>query len=130
MEQNVNPRTQGFIEETRQSLESFIGTKDCVRREMKERVDEETGNIIPKRKALCLFTAKRDAQGNKMRGANGGLIAEPNSVTFVNFGPSVPEDTPMSELKAQAKDLEVAQLKSGNWVLYKPNYNGMVGEEW
>ena len=128
--ENYNPRTQGFIEESRMSLASFIGTKDCVRREMKETIDKETGNVIPAHKALCLFTAKRDANGNKMRGANGGLIAEPNSVTFVNFGPSVPQDTPMSDLKAQANELEVGQLQSGNFVLYRPNYNGLVGEEW
>jgi hypothetical protein len=130
MEQNYNPRTQGFIEETRQSLKSFKGSQSCVLREMKETVDKTTGNVIPAHKALCFFTAKVDASGNKMRGANGGLIAVPNSVTYVNFGPSVPQDTPLATLKAQENDLEVAQLQSGNWVLYKPNYNGFTGEEW
>ena len=130
MEQNYNPRTQGFIEESRQSLASFKGESECVKREMKETVDPETGNVIPAHKALCFFVAKRDASGNKMRGANGGLIAVPNSVTYVNFGPSVSQDTPMSDIKAQANELEVGQLKSGNFVLYKPNYNGFSGEEW
>lgn len=129
MEQ-YNPRTQGFIEESRQTLASFKGDRECVKREMKETVDTATGNIIPAHKALCFFTAKVDAQGNKMRGANGGYIAVPNSVVFVNFGPSVSAETPMSELKAQAESLEVGQLQSGNFVLYKPNYNGIAGEEW
>lgn len=131
MEQTYNPRTQGFIEESRQTLAEFKAKFDsCVKREMKETVDTATGNIIPAHKALCFFTAKKDANGNKMRGANGGLIALPNSVTFVNFGPSVSADTPMDALKAQASDLEVGQLASGNFVLYKPNYNGLAGEEW
>lgn len=131
MEQSYNPRTQGFVEESRKTLKEFKGDLECVKRDVKETVDQNTGNIIPAHKALMFFVAKRDANGNKMRGENGGLIAVPNSQIHVNFGPSVPESTPMSELKAQANELEVGQLKSsGNFVLYKPNYNGIAGEEW
>lgn len=135
MEQNYNdPRTQGFIEGTRESFASFKAAKKAagflaMKRLMKETVDKSTGNVIPEHYALCFFVAKKDAQGNVMRGANGGPIAEPDTMEYVNFGPSVPQSISAADLNAQANELEVGQLKSGNYVLYKPNYNGIVGEE-
>ena len=133
MEQNYNPRTQGFIEGTRQSFASFKATKKtqgkiCIKRQMKETVDPATGNVIPAHQALCFFVAKRDPQGNILRGANGGPIAVPDTMEYVNFGPSVPESTPASELTARAEELEVGTLQSGTVVLYKPNYNGITGD--
>lgn len=134
MEQNFDPRTQGFIEGSKKSFAEFKNAKKaagfmCIKRLMKEIVDKSTGNVIPEHYALCFFIAKKDAQGNVMRGANGGAIAEPDTMEYVNFGPSVPESTSGAELNAHANELEVGQLKSGNFVLYKPNYNGIVGEE-
>lgn len=134
MEQNYNPRTQGFVEGTRKSFADFKASKKaegkiCVKRLMKESIDTTTGNVIPAHYALCFFTAKRDAQGNVLRGANGGAIAVPDTMEYVNFGPSVPENTSAQELSARANELEVGQLHSGTIVLYKPNYNGIAGEE-
>lgn len=133
MEQNFNPRTQGFIEGTKKSFAEFKALKKsegkiCMKRDMPEIVDKSTGNVIPAHKALCFFVAKRDASGNILRGANGGPIAVPDTMEYVNFGPSVPESTPASELSARAEELEVGTLQSGNIVLYKPNYNGITGE--
>lgn len=133
MEQNYNPRTQGFVEGTRKSFADFKASKKaegkiCVKRLMKETVDTNTGNVIPAHQALCFFVAKRDASGNLLRGANGGPIAVPDTMEYVNFGPSVPESTPASELSARASELEVGTLQSGTIVLYKPNYNGIAGE--
>lgn len=133
MEQNYNPRTQGFIEGTRVSFAEFKANKKaqgkvCMKRLMKETVDKSTGNVIPAHYALCFFVAKKDSLGNIVKGANGGPIAEPDTMEYVNFGPSVPESTPASELSARAGELEVGTLQSGNTVLYKPNYNGITGD--
>jgi len=128
MEQN-NPRTQGFIDESKKSLASFRAGREMVKRHFEERVDTATGNVIPAHFALCFFVAKKDAQGNKMRGANGGLIAEPGTMQTVAFGPSVGEGITLAELASRRDELEVGLLKSGNAVLYAPNYNGIQGEE-
>ena len=128
MEQS-NPRTQGFIEGSRQSLASFRNGREMVKRHFDERVDKTTGNVIPAHYALCFFVAKKDAQGNKMRGANGGLIAETGTMQTVAFGPSVGENITVAELASQRNELEVGLLQSGNAVLYRPNYTGVAGEE-
>lgn len=134
METTVNPRTQGFKEGTRISFAEFKASKKAlgfmiVKRLIKESVDKATGNVIPAHKALCFFIAKKDAQGNVVKGANGGPIAMPDTMFYVNFGPSVGEDITPAELNAQASELEVGELQSGTRVLYRPNYNGIEGEE-
>lgn len=134
MEQiNNNPRTQGFKEGTRISFAEYKASKKaegrkCMLRDIKERVDTSTGDIIPAHKALCFFLVRHDAEGNPMKGANGGYIAQPDSLQYVNLGPSV-EGMSAKDISAQASDLEVGELQSGTLVLYKPNYNGLVGDE-
>lgn len=132
MEQ-INVRTQGFIEGSKKSLKDFRAGREMYKRLMKESVNKTTGEIIPAHYALCFFVAKRNADGTKMLGANGNPIAEPDTMEYVNFGPSVGENISVAELSAQRNELEVGYLQSGNAVLYKPNYNGVTGEaveEW
>lgn len=134
MEQmNNNPRTQGFKEGTRVSFASYKDSQkaqgySCKLRDIKERTNTETGEVIPAHKALCFFIAKRDANGNVLRGANGGPIAEPDSLKYVNLGPSV-EGMSAKDISAEASELEVGELQSGTKVLYRPNYNGLEGED-
>lgn len=134
MEQtNNNPRTQGFKEGTRKPFSTYkedmkASGHKCVLRDIKERVDSSTGEVIPAHKALCFFLVRRDSEGNPMKGANGGFIAQPDSLSYVNIGPSV-EGLTAKEISEQADALEVGELQSGTMVLYRPNYNGLEGEE-
>lgn len=120
-------RTQGIS--SLGTLASYRQGREMSIVNVKERVDTTTGNIIPAHKAIVFFVAKKNADGSKMRGANGALVAEPGTTEFVSFGPSVGE-IGASELTARRNDLEVGSLaESGNKVLYQPNNNGFAGEE-
>lgn len=122
-----NPRTQGIS--SLGTLASYRQGREMSIVNVKERIDATTGNVIPAHKAIVFFTAKKNADGSKMRGANGALVAEPNTTEFVSFGPSVGE-LGASELTARRNDLEVGTLaESGNKVLYQPGNNGFAGEE-
>ena len=135
MEQTINnPRTQGFKEGTRVNFASFLAAakasgKTIVKRLIKERIASDGETVIPAHQALCLFVAKKGADGKVLIGPNGGKIAEPDTMQYISFGPSVDENTPASQLVAQASELEVGELNSGTVVLYRPNYNGIEGEE-
>lgn len=135
MEQtNNNPRTQGFKEGTRVSFASFLANAKAsgksVRKVLvKERTNRETGEVIPEHHAICLFVAKKGSDGKPLVGANGGPIAEQGTMEYVSIGPSVGESTPASDIVAIASELEVGELQSGTLVLFKPNYNGILGEE-
>lgn len=125
--ENYNPRTQGISSEG--TLASYRKGRDMSIVDVKERVNESTGELIPAHKAIVFFVAKRNADGTKMRDAKGQLVAEPKTSEFVSFGPSVGELN-ASELTARRNELEVGSLaESGNKVLYKPANNGFVGEE-
>lgn len=125
--ETYNPRTQGISSEG--TLASYRKGRDMSIVDVKERVDTNTGNVIPAHKAIVFFTAKKNADGTKMRDAKGQLVAEPNTSEFVSFGPSVGELN-ASELTARRNELEVGSLaESGNKVLYKPSNNGFAGEE-
>ena len=132
--ENYNPRTQGISSEG--TLASYRNHRDMNVIDVKERVNETTGELIPAHKAIVFFTAKRNADGTKMRDAKGQLVAEPKTSEFVNFGPSVSDLASLdmkkiaTELTARRNELEVGSLaESGNKVLYKPSNNGFVGEE-
>lgn len=129
-----NPRTQGISSEG--TLASYRNHRDMNVIDVKERVNETTGELIPAHKAIVFFTAKRNADGSKMRDNKGQLVAEPKTSEFVSFGPSVSDLASLdmkkiaSELTARRNELEVGALaESGNKVLYKPSNNGFVGEE-
>lgn len=132
--ENYNPRTQGISSEG--TLASYRNHRDMNVIDVKERVNETTGELIPAHKAIVFFTAKRNADGSKMRDTKGQLVAEPKTSEFVSFGPSVSDLASLdmkkiaSELTARRNELEIGSLaESGNKVLYKPSNNGFVGEE-
>lgn len=132
--ETYNPRTQGISSEG--TLASYRKGRDMSIIDVKERVDTTTGNVIPAHKAIVFFTAKKNADGTKMRDAKGQLVAEPNTSEFVSFGPSVGDLASLDmkeiaqQLTARRNELEVGALaESGNKVLYKPSNNGFVGEE-
>lgn len=103
-----------------ETLASFRKGRDLVLADIKEHVDTTTGNVIPAHKALVFFTAKRNADGTKMRDANGALVPEQGSVTFVDFDPSVSGMT-IKEISEVRNELEVGTLsEGGNLVLYRP----------
>lgn len=133
MEQNYNPRTQGFVDNSQMSFASFKASKKsegkmCMITNVKETINKDTGEVIPAHRAVCFFVARKNPDGTLVLGPNGGPIAERNTMEYVNFGPSVSSAITAQELSAQADALEVGQLLSGTRVLYKPNYNGIVGD--
>lgn len=136
--ENFNPRTQGISSEG--TLASYRNHRDMNVIDVKERVNETTGELIPAHKAIVFFTSKKNADGTKMRDAKGQLIAEPKTAEFVSFGPSLnglvalKNEEIAQQLTALRNELEVGTLdKSGNKTLFKPGNNGFVGaevEEW
>lgn len=120
-------RTQGFSK--RVSLLAFKANRMLTIMPIKERVDENTGDLIPAHNAIMVFSPKKE-NGEIVRKEGKVVVDNDAPIDWVSFGPSVGEVT-MGELRTLAPELMVGTLaESGNYVLYKDNQQGIAGEVW
>lgn len=122
-------RTQGFSK--RVSLLAFKANRMLTIMPVKERVDENTGDVIPAHNAVMVFEPQRDDKGNIVKKDGKIMPDREKPIDWVHIGPSVGDDATLADLKGMASDLMVGTLaESGNYVLYKDNSTGISTEVW